>query len=130
MGTLSPPSNCDHSVVFAEMNIRTFKCHSYKREIWNFNNADFPALNRELLQSNWSSLFDSAFDIDAVYNTWFAHFRTIIEKRIPLKIVTIRPKDKPWMNGEVRYRSVTADFEFIIIDQMNTHGKIIVDNVT
>jgi hypothetical protein len=102
MGTVSPPSNCDHSVVFAEMNIRTLKCHSYKREIWNFNKADFPALNRELLQSNWSSLFDGVFDIDIVYNTWFAHFHTIIEKHIPLKIVTIRPRDKPWMNGVVR----------------------------
>lgn len=36
MGTLSPPSNCDHSVVFAQMYIRSFKCHSYKREVWNF----------------------------------------------------------------------------------------------
>ena len=54
------------------------------------------------MQSNWSSLFDGAYDIDIVYNTWFAHFRTIIEKHIPLKIVTLRPRDKPWMNGEVR----------------------------
>ena len=54
------------------------------------------------MQSNWSSLFDGAFDIDIVYNTWFAHFRTIIEKYIPLKIVTIRPRDKPWMTGAVR----------------------------
>ena len=28
MGALFLPSNCDHSVVFAEMNIWTFKCHS------------------------------------------------------------------------------------------------------
>ena len=69
MGTVSPPSKCDHSVVFAEVNIRNLKCHSYKREIWNFNKADFPALNRELFQSNWSSLFDGVFDIDIVYNT-------------------------------------------------------------
>ena len=101
-GTLSPPSNCDHSVVFARMNIQNFKCHAYKREVWNFNNVNFSALNTELLENNWYSLFDSAFDIDVVYNTWFSHFRTIIEKYIPLKTVTIRPRDNPWMNGEVR----------------------------
>jgi exonuclease III len=83
-GTLSPSSNCDHSVVFAKMNIQIFKCYAYKREVWNFNNVNFSALNKELLENNWYSLFDSAFDIDVVYNTWFSHFRTTIEKYIPL----------------------------------------------
>ncbi len=55
-GTLRPPSNCDHSVVFAKMNIQNFKCHTYKREVWNFNNVNFSALNKELLENNWYSL--------------------------------------------------------------------------
>ena len=29
-------------------------------------------------------------------------FRWIVEKYIPFKTVTIRPKDKPWMSGQVR----------------------------
>ena len=101
-GTLSPPSTCDHSIVFVQMNVRTFKCTSYKREIWNFNNVDFPGLNIAVLGIDWFSLFDSEFDIDNVYNTWVAQFHAIIEKYIPRKTVTIRPRDKPWMNGIVR----------------------------
>jgi hypothetical protein len=84
------------------MNVRTFKCTSYKREIWNFYNVDFPGLNIAVLGIDWFSLFDSEFDIDNVYNTWVAQFHAIIEKYIPRKTVTIRPRDKPWMNGIVR----------------------------
>ena len=60
-------------------------------------------MNSELLsQEDWSSLFDTAFDINTVYANWLAHFCAIIEKYIPLKIVIIRSRDKPWMNGDVR----------------------------
>ena len=31
-----------------------------------------------------------------------SHFRSIVEKYIPLKTVTTRPNDKPWMDSEVR----------------------------
>ena len=51
------------------MNVRTFKCTSYKREIWNFNNVDFPALNTAVLRIDWFSLFGSEFDIDNIYKT-------------------------------------------------------------
>lgn len=35
--------------------------------------------------------------IDDVYDNWFSRFHSIIDKYIPNKIVTIRPRDKPWM---------------------------------
>ena len=36
------------------------------------------------------------------YQKWYSQFGHIVELIIPLKIVTIRPKDKPWMTGEIR----------------------------
>ena len=89
-GTLSPPSNCDHSVIFASMNLFT---HSrlYKRHVWNFNNVNITDLNEELLQLDWFSLCENSNDIDEIYSCWYGHFRSIIEKHIPLKTVTIRP---------------------------------------
>jgi hypothetical protein len=39
------------------------------REIWNFNNVDFPAANTDVLRIDWFSLFGSEFDIDNVYKT-------------------------------------------------------------
>ena len=32
-GTLSPPSNCDHSVIFASMNLFSHRSRSYKRHV-------------------------------------------------------------------------------------------------
>jgi hypothetical protein len=100
-----------------------------KERSGNFN-VDFPALNISVLGIDWYSLFDSEFDIDNVYNTWVAQFHTIIEKYISRKTVTIRPRDKPWMNGIVRraIRRRNVCFVFIIKNEPNFLGKIIVVN--
>ena len=54
--TLSPPSNCDHSVIFANMNIFAYRSRSYKRQVWNFNNVDTTNVNGELSELDWISL--------------------------------------------------------------------------
>ena len=102
-GTLSPPSNCDHSVIFVSMNLITHRSRSYKRQVWNFNNVNSADLNCELSQMDWFSLCENTNDIDETYSCWYSHFRSIIEKYIPLKMVTIRPNDKPWMDSKVRH---------------------------
>ena len=45
---------------------------------------------------------DIVYDVDIVYEKWYRIFRRIVEKYIPFNTVTIRPKDKPWMCGQVR----------------------------
>ena len=47
-GTLSPLSNCDHSIIFASMNLFTHRSRSYKRYVWNFDNVNITDLNEEL----------------------------------------------------------------------------------
>ena len=71
--------------------------------MWNFNNVNSADLNCELSQMDWFSLCDNTNDIDETYSCWYSHFRSIIEKYIPLKMVTIRPNDKPWMDSKVRH---------------------------
>ena len=94
--TLSPPSNCDHSVIFANMNIFAYRSRSYKRQVWNFSNVDTTNVNGELSELDWISLCDE------IYSRWYGYFRLIVEKYIPLKTVTIRAKGKPWMDSKVR----------------------------
>ena len=100
--TLSPPSNCDHSVIFANMNIFAYRSRSYKRQVWNFRNVDTTNVNGELSELDWISLCENIKDIDEIYSRWYGYFRLIVEKYIPLKTVTIRAKDKPWMDSKVR----------------------------
>ena len=94
--TLSPPSNCDHSVIFANMNIFAYRSRSYKRQVWNFSNVDTTNVIGELSELDWISLCDE------IYSRWYGYFRLIVEKYIPLKTVTIRAKGKPWMDSKVR----------------------------
>ena len=100
--TLSPPSNCDHSVIFANMNIFAYRSRSCKRQVWNFSNVDTTNVNGKLSELDWISLRENIKDIDEIYSRWYGYFRLIVEKYIPLKTITIRAKDKPWMDSKVR----------------------------
>ena len=64
VGTRSPPSMCDHSLIFAQMNISISKKRCYKREIWDFSNVNTFALNQALLLNDLGLLFDTETDID------------------------------------------------------------------
>ena len=67
-GTLSPPANCDHCIVYANFNCQKHKPKSFSREIWNFNDVDLDGLNSTLSSVDWNDVFDAALlDIDVIY---------------------------------------------------------------
>ena len=79
------------------------KC--YKRFIWMFNRlseADIKKLYSDLSNIDWDKKFFYLSDVNKAYENWFAIFRKVIHANIPNRIVTIRPRDKPWMNGAIR----------------------------
>ena len=78
------------------------KSHCFKRDVWDFSDVDVVNLNCELLQTDWSAIVKNCFDVDIIYEKWYRISRRIVENYISFKTVTIRPKDKPWMNGQVR----------------------------
>jgi hypothetical protein len=100
---LSPPSNCDHNIVYANLNISSRKQRSFKRTVRNYKNANVNALNAALLKTNWGDVFSNPSDsIYVVYNKCFNLFKSILDAYIPSWEITIRPKDKPWMNSSIR----------------------------
>ena len=46
-------------------------------------------LNWKLQQLDWFSLCESTTDINETYSCWYSHLRSIVEKYIPLKTVSI-----------------------------------------
>ena len=72
--TLSSPLNCDHSVIFGEMTIVFHKSHCFKRDGWDFSNVDIVNFNRELLQTDWSAIFENCFDVDIIYEKMLPYF--------------------------------------------------------
>lgn len=101
-GTSSPPASCDHNFIFAKMNVSFQKPRAFKRFIWNLQRADAINLNNDLMNTNWHELVSKNCDFDVFYNEWFQLLKQCIAKNIPHNEVTIRPRDKAWMNSKVR----------------------------
>jgi hypothetical protein len=56
-GTLSPPANCDHNIVYAKFNIDLSKPKAFKRTIRLYNNTNIPALIESLANADWDNVF-------------------------------------------------------------------------
>lgn len=104
-GTNSPPSNCDHYFIYGKMNISSLKPKAYDRFVWLFNSVNIDELNElnelKFSKFEWQDIF-SGNNFDIIYDNWFKLFIGILAKYIPYKKVTIRPRDKQWMNSNVR----------------------------
>ena len=67
-GSLNPPSNCDHNIVFGKLSISKPKTRCYVRTVQNFNNIDVNQLNNALIQAGWDNIFrDFTSDIDVIH---------------------------------------------------------------
>ena len=99
---LSPPSGCDHSFVYARINVFPDKQKCYKRQIWDFKTIDYAVLHQNLLNIDYDNIVTNSIDIDDIYYKWHKEFREILETSIPNRTVIIRPRDKPWMNSGIR----------------------------
>ena len=79
----------------------------FKRKVWNYKKANFNLLNEKILTTNWSFIKNT--DIDTASKLFTEMFLNIAQSCIPTYFVTIRPKDKPWYNSEIRKTSRQKD---------------------
>ena len=91
-----------HAPVLAEISFKTFKQHSFKRQIRNYNAADIEGLADELNITNWDDLVFNSDNINDVYSNFLKILDDAVKKYIPTKTITVRPNDKPFMNNKIR----------------------------
>ena len=70
--------------------------------MWDYKTVDFTELNNSLFTAPISTAFLVFDDIDDIIQYTYDLLFSILREYIINKIVTIRPKDKPWMCNEVR----------------------------
>ncbi len=80
---LSPPSGCDHSFVYARINIFLEKPKCYKRHIWDFSKIDYTVLHANLPNINFEEICMITDNIDDLYCKWYEKFREALEISIP-----------------------------------------------
>ena len=95
-------TNCDHSLIFAKLSISFIKQKCYKRFVWDFNSVNESELCNALVAANLDECISQYNDTNSLYENWFACFYNIIESHIRHNTVTIRSRDKPWMNNSIR----------------------------
>jgi hypothetical protein len=69
--------------------------------------ADFSTLNYLIRNTDWSDIKDG--NIDQAYDVFTDKFFKLAKHCIPAYMALINPKDKPWLNSEIRRKSRQRD---------------------
>ncbi len=88
--------HCRVSVTFRE---HLPKGRAVQIEITDFSRADWCGLNTELYKAPLLSAIQGTTDIDIAWNIWYNLMSTIIDRFVPTRTITIRPKNNVWMTS-------------------------------
>ena len=97
-GTIEPFCS-DHHAIYFSTNFLTTKQHCYQRKIWQYDNANFNEYRQKLNLCDWDMNNLSIEDQVKKISTNITH---AANQSIPNKVVTIRPRDLPWIHNEIR----------------------------
>ena len=101
-GVFAPIANTDHCTIFCRTSVQYIKDKPYTRSVFNYKNANFDSLNEDLTDTPFVTLFNAVDNVDDATSIWYSLLNENIKEHIPSYLVTIRPKDKPWMTSEAK----------------------------
>lgn len=97
------PTCCStHSIAGVEVKFHIMKHYAYQRVIRDYNNAIYVGLNNDLTGTNWEEEVFNAENINEINSNFTNIITSCIKKRIPTKVITIRPRDKAFKSNLIR----------------------------
>ena len=96
-----PVGNSDHCTVELQIKLNFHINKTYKRLVWDYQNANFENFCKQLKDAPLGDCLD-VNDVNGSSDRWTELFLSIARENIPNKIVTIRPNDKPFYKNEHR----------------------------
>ena len=99
---LDPLLHNDHCYVGITLRFSIPKSQSYSRLMWDYSRADYEGLREHIRSIDWNMICENFTDIDFAANQWSTTVLEAAKTFIPHTMVTIRPRDKPWYNNELR----------------------------
>jgi exonuclease III len=101
--SVDPPiALCHHCPIYIELNIKHENEDMYSRKIWLYDLGNFDDLNDYILGLPWFSILNEDDDVNTNVENFYKIFTDVCSFFIPNKTVQIRPRDKPWMTGNIR----------------------------
>lgn len=102
--SVSPPFCSTNSVIGLDLQFCSHKQYAYRREIVDYDNADFNKLNNELANINWDVEVFNSCDIllDEIHSKFTNFLNSTVDKHVSKKVVTIRQRDRVFINSTIR----------------------------
>ena len=92
----------DHSPSVLEVNFTVTRGKSYCKTIWDYDNADYTAINQHLQDTDWDFKFGETNNVNAINEILNSELNSVMNMFIPKKVIQVRPRDKPWINREIK----------------------------
>ena len=98
------PFDCslDHCPVYATVRTSFDRLHCYKRKVRHYNANNLAALDSKLKLVPWYAIMLTESDVNDMVQIFYNVVFDELNEIIPELEVTIRPRDRPGMNNEVR----------------------------
>ena len=95
----------DHCCVHVTLQVQR-PCASHQtRTFYDYKNADWTALRQALLTAPLLESILGTHNVDVAWTVWKEKLREAICRTIPIRTVTVRPKNKPFMNSHLHHLS-------------------------
>ena len=75
---------------------------SYLKTIWDYDNANYIAINQHLQNTDWDMKFGDSDNVNIINEVINLELNSAMNTCIPKKIIRVRPRDKPWINSEIK----------------------------
>ena len=84
------------------MYLSTRRNNVFKRTVWNNKKCNIDGLVEALSSAPWDSGLNVYNDIDDIVTYWSSLLMQTAAKFIPNTTVTVRAREKPWVNGDLK----------------------------
>jgi len=96
-----PPFASDHCTISVHVN-RPRRVAAIRKQQWMYQQGDYDGLNNAIVNSDWSFIDQTSSSVDEIGRRFMDTLNQLFQRFIPVKQFILRPRDKPWMNPQIR----------------------------
>ena len=97
---------CHHEITYGKINLSVPPPPSYKRKIWEYNNANIAEIRHTLQNIDCDEKFQN-LHVDSMTDVFCNTLMKVLNKHIPNRIFTFNDRDPPWMTREIKTAIIT-----------------------
>ena len=89
-----------HCPIFCLFKFKRHVVKPFRRKVWLYGQGNYDNFRQQVYDFDWTTAHDD--DVNTYAEKFTKKLLDIAEECIPTKYVTIRPRDLPWINNNIR----------------------------